>query len=392
MAWFITATASLGLWLYLLLLRGGFWRARERLDDRGREPGAWPGVVAIVPARDEAEVIGETLGSVLAQDYPGPFRVVLVDDHSSDGTAEIAAATAEAMAQGDCLSIVKARALPPGWAGKLWALSEGLGRARELLPEARYLWLTDADILHNPRNLRRLVAKAEGENLDLVSLMVALSCQGPWERLLIPPFIFFFQMLYPFAWVNDPRRRTAAAAGGCILLARDALEAAGGFAPIKEALIDDCALARRIKGVARGRGRGIWLGLAAEARSIRPYAGLGPIWRMVARSAYAQLRYAPLLLAGTLLGLALTYLAPPLALLAYPLHGQPWAAAAGLAAWALMALAAWPTFRLYGQPPWLALSLPLAAFLYGAMTLDSARRHWRGRGGAWKGRVRTPSG
>ena len=343
-----------------------------------------------MPARNEADVIGRALASLLRQDYRGPLDVILVDDHSDDGTAEAAAVAAGDSGRGERLHLVRARPLPAGWSGKLWALSEGLAGAQESVPGARYLWLTDADIEHQPATLGHLVAKAEAERLDLVSLMVALSCEGAWERLLIPPFVFFFQKLYPFAWVEDPRRRTAAAAGGCILVSSARLAAAGGLAKIKDALIDDCALARLIKNPAVGGS--LWLGLATESRSIRPYEGLAPIWRMVARSAYTQLGHSPLLLAATLVGMALVYLAPPLLALGAPLHGQPWPALAGLAAWALMALAVWPTLRLYRQPPWLAPLLPLAALLYGAMTFDSALRHWRGRGGAWKGRVRSAPG
>ncbi|MCH8037405.1 MAG: glycosyltransferase [Proteobacteria bacterium] len=287
------------------------------------------------------------------------------------------------------LSVIAARALPAGWSGKLWALSEGLAEAETTAPEAPYLWLSDADIEHGPGTLRRLVAKAEDQRLNLVSLMVALSCRGFWERLLIPPFIYFFQMLYPFAWVNDPRRGTAAAAGGCMLLRRDALARAGGFEAIKGELIDDCALARRIKDLppSESVARGIWLGLTRTSRSIRPYRGLGEIWRMVARSAYTQLRHSPLLLLGTLVGLALTFLAPPLIGLSAGLHGGEAAAILGFSTWSLMALSAVPIYRLYRQPVWLAAFLPLAAAFYAAMTLESALRHWRGAGGAWKGRV-----
>jgi hopene-associated glycosyltransferase HpnB len=307
MTWTILAALSLAIWLYLLSFRGGFWRVNQRLGTPAPAPDLWPSVIAIMPARDEAEVIGRALGSVLAQDYPGPLHIVVVDDHSSDGTADEARVAAQASARGEHIELVQARALPPAWTGKLWALAEGLSRAREAVPEARFLWFTDADIEHDPTTLRRLVAKADGGALDLVSLMASLSCEGFWARLLIPPFVFFFQKLYPFPWVNDPRRTTAAAAGGCMLLDAQALEAAGGLAPIKGALIDDCALARAIK----TEGLGIWLGLATDSRSIRPYQDLGAIWEMVARCAYTQLRHSPVRLAGTLLAMALTYVVPP---------------------------------------------------------------------------------
>jgi hopene-associated glycosyltransferase HpnB len=377
----LLAGLSLAVWLYLLLLRDGFWRADQRLSEAGAEADPWPEVVAVVPARDEAAVIGTSLAGLLAQDYPGRFRVVLVDDHSGDGTAE--AAQRAAAGNPSRLTVIAAGKLPPDWSGKLWALSEGLREAARLAPEARYLWLSDADIAHGPAVLRCLVAQAEGRGLDLVSVMAMLSCRRFWERLLIPPFIYFFQKLYPFPAANDPAKATAAAAGGCVLLRREALAAAGGLAAIRGALIDDCSLARLIK---RNGGR-TWLGLSHEARSLRPYSGLTEIWDMVARSAYTQLRHSPLLLAGTLAGMLTTYLVPPLAVvLAWPL-GAPWAGLLGLAAWAIMSFTLLPTLRFYGQPLIFAPALPLAALLYSAMTLDSAMRHWRGRGGAWKGRT-----
>ena len=395
----LTALAALSLviWIYLALFRGGYWRATESLSSGGAAPEAWPNVTALVPARDEADVIERTLASILAQDYPGHLEVVLIDDHSTDGTAEAALEAAAKSGHEARLTVVAARALPPGWSGKLWALSEGLAQAESAARAPDMIWLSDADIEHRPDTLRRLVAKAQGEKRDLVSLMAVLHCRAAWERLLIPPFVYFFQMLYPFPWVKDPQRQTAAAAGGCVLLRRAALTAAGGFGAIRSALIDDCALARRIKdlslnGDPAAAGGGIWLGLAEGSRSIRPYAGLSGIWRMVARTAYTQLGHNPLLLAGTLLGLAVTYLAPPLLLLLAPWHGAGAAALLSAAPWLVMALTAWPTFRAYGQAPWHSLTLPLAAALYAAMTFDSARRHWQGRGGAWKGRVQPPSG
>ena len=394
MAWTLTVIAGLSfaIWLYLLGFRGGFWHADQRLE---ADPGAletWPAVVALVPARDEAEGIGAAVTALLAQDYPGPFKVVVIDDHSSDGTAALAGHAAAAAGPPGRFQTVSAPDLPPGWTGKLWALHAGLAHADTVGPDAPYLWLSDADIAHGPGTLRRLVAKAERDNLNLVSLMVALSCRGFWERLLIPPFIYFFQMLYPFPWVNDPDRGTAAAAGGCVLLRRSALTRAGGFAAIRGALIDDCALARAIKGLGpaentRRETGGIWLGLATESRSIRPYRGLGEVWRMVARSAYTQLRHSPQLLLGTLLAMTLTFMAPPLIALSAGLHDDIVAPFLAAGAWTLAALSAVPTLRLYRLPAWWAALLPLAAAFYCAMTLDSARRHWRGQGGAWKDRV-----
>jgi hopene-associated glycosyltransferase HpnB len=384
MASVLTATAGLSLiiWAYLTLFRGGFWRADARLGGTAPEPAEWPTVTALVPARDEAPVIGEAVTALLAQDYPGDLRVIVIDDGSEDGTAAVAEAAEHRTGAPGRLAVIAARPPAPGWTGKLWALSEGLAQAPTDGSGPRYLWLSDADIAHGPTTLRRLVAKAEGEGFDLVSLMVALSCAGWWERLLIPPFVYFFQMLYPFAWVADPKRRTAAAAGGCVLVKAETLAAAGGFAAIKGALIDDCALATRIK----AGGSRIWLGLAEDSRSLRPYDGLKPIWDMVARSAYTQLRHAPLLLLGTLLGMTLTFLAPPLIGLTVGLHGDNPAALLGFVIWSLMAVSALPTYRLYRQPVWLPALLPLAAAFYSAMTFDSAWRHWRGRGGGWKGR------
>ena len=242
---------SVVIWLYMLLARGGFWHAEPRLDGAPPSLSAWPAVVAVVPARDEADVVGQALASVLQQDYPGSLSVVLVDDDSSDATAHAATEAAAASGQGGRLTVMSARPLPSGWAGKPWALSEGVERAAEIAPAARYLWFTDADIEHDPASLRRLVAKAEQDDRDMVSVMVMLTCRGVWERLLIPPFVFFFQMLYPFDWANKPGRPTAAAAGGCIVLRRDALARAGGLASVRDALIDDCTLAARIKRTGR---------------------------------------------------------------------------------------------------------------------------------------------
>ncbi len=383
----IAAILPLLAWIYLLSFHGGFWRGRERLDGAAGELADWPAVVAIVPARNEADVIGQALASLLRQDYPGALTVILVDDHSEDGTAEAAAAAARSSERPERLRVRAARDLPPGWLGKPWALSEGLREADATAPDAPYVWLTDADIDHDPRNLRRLVAKAEAEDLDQVSQMVILRSEGFWARLLIPAFVFFFQKLYPFAWINDHRRDVAGAAGGCVLLRRQALAAAGGFAVIKDALIDDCTLARAIANRARPGGGRLFLALTDAAESLRPYEGLSGVWRMVARSAYTQLRYSPLLLLGTLIGMALLYVLAPAVALTFPWHGALLPAALSLLVWAMMAGAFLPTLRLYRQPPAFALLLPLAGSLYAAMTLDSALAHWRGRGGAWKGRV-----
>jgi hopene-associated glycosyltransferase HpnB len=372
------ALVGLAIWLYLLLGRGFFWLARER-DDRAEppEPATWPAVTAVVPARNEADVIARSIGSLLTQDYPGPFRVVLVDDQSEDGTA----AVARALPGAERLEVMNGSPLPRGWVGKMWAVSQGVARASEGRPD--YLLLTDADIGHRPENLRRLVARAEAGRLALASLMVRLHCRTWPERLLIPAFVFFFDMLFPFGWVNDPRRKLSAGAGGCMLVRRTALEAAGGIASIRDAIIDDCALAAKLK--AQGP---IWLGLTLRAESLRPYQDFGEVARMVSRSAYAQLNYSPWLLAGTVAGMGLTYLFP--ALLALSLHG--WAAAIGGLTWALMAVSFQPMLRLYRLSPLWGLALPLIGALYTLFTLQSAVQVWQGRGGMWKGRAQALAG
>ena len=370
---------SFALWAGLLLLRGGFWRADQRLDGTvADERRNWPRVVAVIAARNEAPTIARVIDSLLKQDYPGDFHIVLVDDNSDDGTAEKGRAAAGSC---DRLGIIDGSLLEPGWTGKLWALNQGLEEAERISPEATYILLTDADIDHDPENLRRLVAKAENHRLDLVSLMVLLHCESPWEHLLHPAFVFFFQKLYPFPWVNDPDRPDAAAAGGCMLVRRTALERAGGVGSIRDRLIDDCALAARIK-----RSGPIWLGLAEKVHSLRSYDRLRGTWKMVARTAFTQLNQSILALIGTVIGMSLLYLAPPAVALAGAAGGETAALLSGLAAWLLMAVAYRPTLRLYGQSGWLALLLPLAALLFTLMTVDSARRHWCKQGGSWKGR------
>lgn len=367
------------IWIYLLCARGGFWRAAER-DDRGAlpVPTVWPCVVAVVPARDEEQVVARSVGSLLSQDYPGRFAVILVDDHSTDGTAAIARSAAVAADAADRLTVLTAPPLVHGWTGKLWALAQGIRHA-EGLPEAPdYVLLTDADIEHAPDALRKLVQRACANGFVLTSLMVKLSCESFAERALIPAFVFFFQMLYPFAWVNRRDRRTAAAAGGCMLLRCDALRAAGGVEAIRGELIDDCAAARRLK--AHGP---IWLGLTERARSVRPYRHIGDIRRMVTRTAYVQLRESPWLLVATVIGMMLTYVAP----LLLTLFAEGTARIAGAVSWVLMAVALQPTLRFYRVSPWWGLALPAIAGAYLLFTFDSAWQHWRGRGGMWKGRA-----
>ena len=369
---------AVAIWLYLLLGRGGFWLARERDGDSTATVARWPRVTAVVPARNEADVIEQSIGSLLRQDYPGPFRVVLVDDGSDDGTADRAS-----RASGGGLDLLRGSPLPAGWTGKVWAQHQGVSHALASDDKPDYLLLTDADIGHAPDNLRALVTQAESQSLVLVSSMVELSCRGWAERFLIPAFVFFFQMLYPFAWVADRNRPIAAAAGGCMLVRREALERVGGMASIRAEIIDDCALARQLK----GRGP-IWLGLTRRARSLRPYEGLREIGRMVSRTAYAQLDYSPLLLAGTVAGMAITYLVP--AVLA--LFGQGLSQPAGLAAWLLMAVAFQPVLRFYRVSPLWGFALPAIAAAYTAFTVQSAIAVWRGQGGQWKGRAQARMG
>ena len=380
---------SLAIWVGLLVWRGQFWQADQRLDVQLKEGSAWPSVSAVIPARNEASLLPATLRSLLMQDYPGSITVILVDDHSTDGTANVAQSVAQTLDSSQ-LNIVSAEPLPPGWTGKLWALEQGIQHAQTLTPPPDYFLLTDADIEHDSKNLRQLVLKAQQEDLDLVSLMVLLRCQSFWEQLLIPAFVFFFQKLYPFRWVNDPTKLTAAAAGGCILIAREALTRVGGIQVVRQALIDDCALAQAVKSSAPTKGR-IWLGLSNSTCSLRPYPSLTSIWEMVARTAFTQLHYSPWLLLGTLIGMTLIYIVPPVGAIIGALTGNWLVAIAGLSGWLLMAWAYLPTVRLYGCSPWLAFCLPAIALLYSLMTLDSALRHWQGRGGAWKGRVYSQS-
>ena len=362
------------IWLALLFGRGFYWLSAVRDNERPAQPARWPSVVAVVPARNEAAVIGESVGSLLRQDYPGPLSVVVVDDDSSDGTGDVAAAAGQGAAHG--ISVLKGAALPPGWTGKLWALKQGIAAAEAGAPD--FLLLTDADIAHRPDSLSWLVAKAVKDKTVLTSFMAKLRCESLAERSHVPAFIYFFEMLYPFAWVRQPKARTAAAAGGCVLLKTDALRLAGGIESIRNALIDDCSLARRLKAVGP-----IWLGLTERVHSIRPYETFADVWQMISRSAYAQLNYSPLLLAGTLLGMFVTYLAAPL--LAIFAHGWPqWA---GIAVWVAMALSFVPTLRFYRLSPLWGIALPGIAMLYALYTFDSAWKHWRRRGGQWKGRV-----
>lgn len=385
-----TGLGLLVLAIWIGLAATGFWRTDQR-DDRAATvvPAEWPDVVAVVPARNEADVIARSLGSLAAQNYPGRFRILLVDDNSEDGTGAIArtvllrtqeSRAAEAAPEALCscvrrstIDVIDGKPLPAGWTGKLWALNQGIEQAGA----PTYLWLTDADIAHAPDTLRTLVGIAEAGGRRLVSFMARLHCATGAERALIPAFVWFFQMLYPFARVNRPGKM-AGAAGGCVLVRRDALAAAGGIAAMRGALIDDCTLGALIK-----RQGPIWLGLTDRSRSIRPYETFGAVGRMIARSAYAQLRYSPVMLAGTVAGLALVYFTPP----ALALFGTGAARLCGIAAWLIMAALFQPMLRFYRRSPFWGWAVPAIAAFYCGCTIASAWAHARGRGGMWKGRA-----
>ncbi|GHB54018.1 glycosyl transferase family 2 [Streptomyces xanthochromogenes] len=373
------ALLSLVVWLWLLLGQGFFWRTDQRLPPRA-ELADWPDVAVVVPARDEAHVLPLSLPSLLAQDYPGRARIFLVDDGSSDGTGDLARSLADEH-RGLPLTVVTPGEPEPGWTGKLWALRQGMALARADGPE--YLLLTDADIAHRPDSLRELVAAARGGGFDLVSQMARLRVASGWERLIVPAFVYFFAQLYPFRWINARRPRATAAAGGCVLLRTEAAERARIPQAVHQAVIDDVSVARAVR---RSGGR-VWLGLADRVDSVRPYPALADLWRMVSRSAYAQLRHNPLVLFGTVGGLTLVYLAPPLTFAAGLVSGSSAAAWAGGLAWLVMAGTYLPMLRYYRQPLALAPTLPFTALLYLLMTVDSAVQHYRGRGAAWKGRT-----
>jgi hopene-associated glycosyltransferase HpnB len=368
----VLTLSAAALWLYLLLGRGGFWRADQRLAALRSELRLWPAVVAVVPARNEAALLGRTLRSLRRQVYKGALTVVLVDDQSADATASVVREVASG--PGHPIDLVSGQKPPTGWAGKVWAMAQGVDRAREIAPAPRYLWFTDADIEHDPDVLARLVQQAEGDRIDLVSTMVMLHCRGFWERLLVPAFVFFFQKLYPFPYVNSRGKSAAAAAGGSMLVRRGALDAAGGLAAIRGALIDDCALGALLK--RHGR---IWLGLTDSSRSLRAY-GLGGVWATVTRTAFTELDHSLLRLLGAAAGMALLYLVPVAGIFLGFLHAEASATACAALGWIGMTVAYRPTLRLYHQPLLLGLLLPMAAALYLLMTLDSARK-WRPRAG-----------
>ena len=372
----VLAAASLAVWVYLVFARGGFWLGRERDVAAIEPPANPPSITIVVPARNEAEGIAQSVTSLLTQDYPA-LSLVVIDDDSHDGTAEIARSAAAVLGAQDHLTVLTGAPLPARWTGKLWAVKQGIAAAEEKFAP-KYLMLTDADIVHAPDTLSWLVAHSERHGLVLNSLTARWRCDNLAERVHIPAFIYFFAMLYPFAWVNRPDHPMAGAAGGCMLLRTEALRAAGGIDVVRDALIDDCALAAAMK-----KQGPIWLGLTERVQSIRPYASWGEIRRMVARTAYTQLNYSPLMLAGTIFGMTLTYLVPPLA----ALFGSGWAQLLGFAAWALMAISFQPTLRLYRLSPLWGVALPAISFLFMLYTLDSAYQYAVGKGGSWKGRV-----
>ena len=398
----IVCAVSAAAWIYLVAAHGGYWLTSQRLPSvppRRTGAGQWPVVTAVVPARNEADMLPVTLPALLGQDYPGEFRVVLVDDRSDDGTAGIAAGLGARSAGdgGAPLTVLAGQPRPDGWAGKVWAMAQGVTAATAEAAEApAYLLFTDADIAWAPGALRAIVAAAEDDDRAVVSQMALLRADTGWERLIVPAFVYFFAQLYPFRWVNRPASRTAAAAGGCMLVRRATLAAAGGLAPISGARIDDVALGRLLKRPpSRAR---CWLGFSTEVRSRRPYPRLAGLWDMIARSAYVQLRFSPVLLGLTLLGLLWLYAGPPVAAVAGVAGlaagggaAAVWCAAAGLAGWLLMSVSFWPVLRLYRLGAWRAPVLPGIALLYAVMTADSARRHYAGRGGEWKGRT-VPAG
>lgn len=379
----IIGALSLAVWLVLTFGRALFWMGLER-DDLGTPTGGLgdgadlPAVTAVIPARDEADGIHAVITSLLRQDYAGRLSIVLVDDGSTDGTADIARAAAVEAGGAERLTVLTGADLPQGWTGKLWAVRQGIQHVNTGETPPDYLWLTDADIAYAPDTLTALVARARADGRVLVSLMAKLRCESGAEKAFVPAFIYFFQMLYPFGKVNDPTAQVAAAAGGCMLVDRVALGRAGGIESIRDALIDDCALGRRMK--TQGS---VWLGLSDRARSLRVYDKIDDIRRMVSRSAYAQLNYSPVLLAGTVLGMLLTYVAP----VTLAVFGHGGAAALAGAATGLMVLSFAPIQVFYRLSPWRALTLPLIGVVYTVWTLDSALQHWRGRGGMWKGRA-----
>ena len=367
----------LAAWLYLLAAHGGFWKVWRLASPVAPAQSLRGLVAAVIPARDEADGIAQSVRSLLEQSCATRIRIFVVDDHSSDGTAEIARQAAQDCGRAEAVTVIPGLALPVGWTGKLWAVQQGIEKALQTEPE--FLLLTDADIWHGHDNVATLVAIAESGNFDLASFMVKLHCRSFAERLLIPAFVFFFFMLYPPEWIGDPRRRVAGAAGGCMLIRPQALLKAGGMSAIRDRVIDDCALADAVK---RSGGR-VWLGVTPDTKSTRKYETFGEIERMIARTAFNQLKHSAALLVGSIVGLAITYLLP----LGLVFSGRAVPAGIGALCWALMALAYAPMVRFYGLSAGWALTLPVAASFYMFATVHSACKFWSGRGGEWKGRA-----
>ena len=373
----IAASLCLVAWLYLLLAHGRFWMVR-RLAAQNLPLAKIAGPIAVViPARNEAAVIGRSVSSLLQQSCASSLHIFVVDDNSADGTADAARLPATEMFPAERLTVVSGRPLPHGWSGKLWAVQQGIERA--LASNPQFLLLTDADIEHSPENVATLVALAEAGDYDLASFMVKLHCRSLAEKLLIPAFVFFFFLLYPPEWIRNSRRKTAGAAGGCILVRPAALERIGGIAAIRQEIIDDCALARAVKST----GGKVWLGVTIDTRSLRPYNSFAEIERMIARTAFNQLRHSVWLLLGAIAGMALLYVLP-LGLLA---SKSPLLASIGGVSYLLMAAIYCPMVRFYGLNPLWGLALPFSAMFYMAATIDSAVKYWSGRGGEWKGRA-----
>jgi len=371
------AFLPLSIWTYLLLLRGEFWRMRKQFAPSASFSGPDRKITVVIPARDEAEVIGETIRTLLQQDLPAPLRIVVVDDNSSDGTSHAAREAAEELGASHRLTVIQGQPLAPGWTGKLWAVSQGVALAETLQPD--YLLLTDADIRHAPNSVRDLLAVAEKQDCDLASYMVRLATKTGAEKMLIPAFVYFFLQLYPPKWIASKHMRTAGAAGGCMLIRREALARIGGIAAIRHEVIDDCALAKAVK----GSGGKLWMGLTDSAESLRSYGGSAGVGRMISRSAFSQLRHSALLLVLTMIGLFVTYLLGPLLLLT----GRTTPMLLGGAAWLLMSSSYLPMVRFYRRSIIWCVCLPAIAAFYASATIHSAWQYWRGIGGAWKGRV-----
>jgi hopene-associated glycosyltransferase HpnB len=373
----IVAAVPVLIWLYLLTARGGFWRIGRHFPDPRPETLPEATIVAVIPARDEAECIGDAVRSLLVQRLGTPIRIIVVDDGSTDGTADKAEEAADQLGKADYLTVIRGQPLAPGWTGKLWAVSQGVAQAERFSPD--YLLLTDADIRHEPWSITRLILTAENKGCDLASCMVKLATHSTAEKALIPAFVYFFLQLYPPRWIYSPKLKTAGAAGGCVLIRPGTLKRIGGIAAIRNQVIDDCALAQAVK---RNGGR-VWMGLTDESQSIRSYGGFAGVAQMIARSAFNQLEHSSVLLVLTIAGLFFTYCLPLLLLLSH----KPLPVVLGGTAWILMTVTYWSMVRFYRQAGLRSLLLPCIAVFYATATVQSALQYWRGTGGTWKGRI-----